>query len=147
MHLAPRHSFIKGLDECLVKFIDISIFKALQSFLRKVWQPAITTNMLFQSITLATLISAAVAQSPAYGQCGGQGWTGSQSCVSGYACKAQSEYYSQCLPGSGKISPSHHENITDCLARRKQPNNHSENHHQVHIISASHQHWRFLIWR
>ena len=61
-------------------------------------------NMLFKSITLATLISTAVAQSPAYGQCGGQGWTGSSSCVSGYTCKAQSQYYSQCLPGSGKFS-------------------------------------------
>lgn len=58
-------------------------------------------KMLFKSITLATLLGSAVAQSPAYGQCGGQGWVGSQSCVSGYTCKAQSEYYSQCLPGSG----------------------------------------------
>ncbi|GAB7328903.1 hypothetical protein MBLNU13_g00767t1 [Cladosporium sp. NU13] len=61
--------------------------------------------MLFNSVTLATLISAAAAQSPAYGQCGGQGWSGSQSCVSGYTCKAQSEYYSQCLPGSGGSNP------------------------------------------
>lgn len=58
-------------------------------------------KMLFKAVTLATLLSAAVAQSPAYGQCGGQGWSGSSSCVSGYTCKAQSQYYSQCLPGSG----------------------------------------------
>lgn len=60
--------------------------------------------MLFKSITLATFLSAAAAQSPAYGQCGGQGWSGSQFCVSGYTCKAQSQYYSQCLPGSGTSS-------------------------------------------
>ncbi|KAK5721886.1 hypothetical protein LTR15_006479 [Elasticomyces elasticus] len=36
----------------------------------------------------------------AYGQCGGSGWTGATSCVSGYYCKATSDYYSQCVPGS-----------------------------------------------
>ena len=34
---------------------------------------------------------------PLYGQCGGQGWTGPTKCASG-TCKAQSQYYSQCLP-------------------------------------------------
>ena len=61
--------------------------------------------MLFKFVTLATIISATAAQSPAYGQCGGQGWSGSSTCVSGYTCKAQSQYYSQCLPGSGKSLP------------------------------------------
>lgn len=61
--------------------------------------------MLFKSITLATLATAAVAQSPAYGQCGGQGWSGSKTCVSGYTCQSQGEYYSQCVPGSGKLFP------------------------------------------
>lgn len=27
-------------------------------------------------------------------------YTGSTSCVSGYTCKVQNEYYSQCIPGS-----------------------------------------------
>ncbi|KAG8922320.1 hypothetical protein FRC02_011946 [Tulasnella sp. 418] len=35
---------------------------------------------------------------PAYGQCGGQGWTGATSCVSGYKCQVSNEYYSQCVP-------------------------------------------------
>jgi hypothetical protein len=64
-----------------------------------------TPSMLFKFITLAALASAAAAQSPAYGQCGGQGWSGSKSCVSGYTCQAQGDYYSQCVPGSGKPSP------------------------------------------
>ena len=32
-----------------------------------------------------------------YGQCGGQGYTGATTCVSGSTCYAQSIYYSQCL--------------------------------------------------
>ncbi|KAK7184786.1 hypothetical protein DPSP01_002242 [Paraphaeosphaeria sporulosa] len=32
-----------------------------------------------------------------YGQCGGQGWTGPTTCKQG-TCKAQSQWYSQCLP-------------------------------------------------
>jgi hypothetical protein len=96
--------------------MDILTFRALHSFSRAPsGKLPPLRKMLFKSITLATLISAAVAQSPAYGQCGGQGWSGSSSCVSGYTCKAQSQYYSQCLPGSGKFFffPIHHENSTD----------------------------------
>ncbi|KAK7032146.1 hypothetical protein VNI00_013320 [Paramarasmius palmivorus] len=40
------------------------------------------------------------AQSPAWGQCGGIGWTGSTTCVSGSTCVKQNDYYSQCIPGS-----------------------------------------------
>lgn len=38
------------------------------------------------------------ALAPLYGQCGGQGWTGPTACVSGATCKANGQYYSQCLP-------------------------------------------------
>ncbi|TDL28306.1 Oligoxyloglucan reducing end-specific cellobiohydrolase [Rickenella mellea] len=34
----------------------------------------------------------------AYGQCGGQGWTGPTVCVSGYKCTYSNPYYSQCIP-------------------------------------------------
>lgn len=34
----------------------------------------------------------------AYAQCGGTGWTGSTTCVSGYTCTYSNTYYSQCLP-------------------------------------------------
>ncbi|KAG8927997.1 hypothetical protein FRC03_011124 [Tulasnella sp. 419] len=34
----------------------------------------------------------------AYGQCGGQGWAGATTCVSGYKCVVSNQFYSQCLP-------------------------------------------------
>jgi uncharacterized membrane protein YgcG len=52
------------------------------------------------SLAVATAAGTAYAQSSAYGQCGGIGWSGSTSCVSGYTCQRQSDYYSQCLPGT-----------------------------------------------
>ncbi|CAE6351689.1 unnamed protein product [Rhizoctonia solani] len=33
---------------------------------------------------------------PKYGQCGGQGWTGGTTCVSGSTCTKLNDYYSQC---------------------------------------------------
>jgi len=56
--------------------------------------------MLRKAVTAVTLIAAAAAQSPAYGQCGGQGWNGATTCVAGYTCIVSNPYYSQCLPGS-----------------------------------------------
>jgi hypothetical protein len=47
----------------------------------------------------AALLPVVTAQSPAWGQCGGIGWTGSKSCVSGTTCTASNEWYSQCIPG------------------------------------------------
>ncbi|KAF0726180.1 hypothetical protein Ae201684P_020424 [Aphanomyces euteiches] len=34
----------------------------------------------------------------AWGQCGGNNYSGSSTCVSGYTCKSVSEWYSQCIP-------------------------------------------------
>lgn len=51
-------------------------------------------------IASAVLAAGVAAQSGAYGQCGGDGWTGATTCVSGYVCTYSSEYYSQCLPGT-----------------------------------------------
>ncbi|KAG5634829.1 hypothetical protein H0H81_000567 [Sphagnurus paluster] len=48
--------------------------------------------------TLLALIPIAAAQSGAWGQCGGIGWTGPTTCVSGYTCTVGNPYYSQCLP-------------------------------------------------
>ena len=60
-------------------------------------------KMVSKSILLAVAAaSRAFAQGAAYAQCGGQGYTGSTTCVSGYTCTYSSQYYSQCLPGSGK---------------------------------------------
>lgn len=52
---------------------------------------------LILSLALAT---GALAQTGAYGQCGGIGFTGSTSCVSGYVCTYENDYYSQCVPGT-----------------------------------------------
>ncbi|PPQ74550.1 hypothetical protein CVT26_007942 [Gymnopilus dilepis] len=46
------------------------------------------------------------AQSPVWGQCGGQGWTGSTTCASGSVCTYSNPYYSQCLPGTASSTPS-----------------------------------------
>ncbi|KAI0359710.1 hypothetical protein OH77DRAFT_1394940 [Trametes cingulata] len=54
---------------------------------------------------LAALIPFALAQSPEWGQCGGIGWTGATTCVSGTVCTVLNPYYSQCLPGSAAPAP------------------------------------------
>jgi len=53
---------------------------------------------------LATALPLVVAQAPIYGQCGGDGWTGATTCVSGSTCTYANPYYSQCVPGSGSGS-------------------------------------------
>ncbi|KAH9894814.1 hypothetical protein C8Q73DRAFT_645382 [Cubamyces lactineus] len=57
------------------------------------------------SVALAFLGSAH-AQSAEWGQCGGIGWTGATTCVSGTVCTVINPYYSQCLPGSASSTPS-----------------------------------------
>ncbi|KAK4232821.1 glycoside hydrolase superfamily, partial [Achaetomium macrosporum] len=46
-----------------------------------------------------------LAQSPLWGQCGGQGWTGPTTCVSGSVCQKNNDWYSQCVPGSRSPAP------------------------------------------
>ncbi|KAK6439605.1 Endoglucanase EG-II [Oleoguttula sp. CCFEE 5521] len=53
---------------------------------------------------VAAAAGTAAAQGAAYAQCGGQGWSGATTCVSGYTCTYSNPYYSQCLPGSGSGS-------------------------------------------
>ncbi|KAF9036210.1 beta-1,4-endoxylanase [Panaeolus papilionaceus] len=55
-------------------------------------------------VALASFVASApltLAQSPLWGQCGGQGWTGPTTCVSGSVCTYSNPWYSQCLPGNG----------------------------------------------
>jgi len=54
---------------------------------------------------IAAAAGTAYAQQAAYAQCGGNGWTGAKSCVSGYTCNVYNEYYAQCIPGSGSAAP------------------------------------------
>ncbi|KAL3426985.1 endoglucanase 3 precursor [Phlyctema vagabunda] len=57
--------------------------------------------MKASQILSATLLAAsAQAQQPAWAQCGGQGYSGATTCVSGYTCTYSNPYYSQCIPGS-----------------------------------------------
>ncbi|KAM5360205.1 hypothetical protein ACJZ2D_013915 [Fusarium nematophilum] len=51
-------------------------------------------------LTLGILAKLALAQSGAWGQCGGQGWNGPTTCVAGYKCTYGNPFYSQCLPSS-----------------------------------------------
>lgn len=51
-------------------------------------------------LALASLLPVAFAQAPQWGQCGGIGWSGATTCVSGSTCTAQNAYYSQCIPGA-----------------------------------------------
>ncbi|KAH9481222.1 Endo-1,4-beta-xylanase A [Psilocybe cubensis] len=53
---------------------------------------------------LLSILPLAIAQSGAYGQCGGIGWTGSTTCISGFTCTYSNPYYSQCLPGTAPTS-------------------------------------------
>nr|P0CT87.1 RecName: Full=4-O-methyl-glucuronoyl methylesterase 1; AltName: Full=Glucuronoyl esterase 1; Short=GE1; Flags: Precursor [Phanerochaete chrysosporium RP-78] len=55
---------------------------------------------------LAAVLPAYVnAQAQEWGQCGGIGWTGATTCVSGTVCTVLNPYYSQCLPGTATTAP------------------------------------------
>ncbi|XP_006454003.1 hypothetical protein AGABI2DRAFT_189329 [Agaricus bisporus var. bisporus H97] len=45
-------------------------------------------------------VSCVLAQQPEWAQCGGIGWTGGTTCVSGCVCTPLNDYYSQCLRGT-----------------------------------------------
>ncbi|KIO28638.1 carbohydrate esterase family 12 protein [Tulasnella calospora MUT 4182] len=56
---------------------------------------------MFSSLLIASLLALGInAQSPVWGQCGGNGWTGATTCVAGSTCVKSNDWYSQCLPGS-----------------------------------------------
>jgi endoglucanase len=58
-----------------------------------------------KSTVLASLFAGgAVAQSGAWGQCGGNNWQGATTCIAGYHCVYQNDWYSQCLPGAASSS-------------------------------------------
>ncbi|KAK5172342.1 uncharacterized protein LTR77_003980 [Saxophila tyrrhenica] len=61
---------------------------------------------MYASILLVVAgASTALAQAAAYAQCGGNGYTGPTSCVSGYKCQYSNPYYSQCVPSGNGGSP------------------------------------------
>ncbi|KAI0757179.1 beta-glucosidase [Daedaleopsis nitida] len=54
--------------------------------------------------SLLLFSGAVLSQQAVYQQCGGIGWTGATTCVSGAVCTKVNDYYSQCLPGSATTS-------------------------------------------
>ncbi|KAG9221383.1 hypothetical protein CCMSSC00406_0009832 [Pleurotus cornucopiae] len=56
--------------------------------------------------SLLVLAPVALAQQTVWGQCGGIGWTGPTTCVSGNECIKQNDWYSQCLPSTATPSSS-----------------------------------------
>ncbi|KAJ3031449.1 hypothetical protein HK097_005452, partial [Rhizophlyctis rosea] len=67
--------------------------------------------MKFALAALALVVPAAMAQSPLYGQCGGQGWSGATTCSQG-VCTYSNAWYSQCLPGSSNPGQTTRPNTT-----------------------------------
>lgn len=62
-------------------------------------------NMKSLLLVLPSLLSGAAAQTVgAYGQCGGNGWTGGVQCVSGFYCSVVNPWYSQCIAGANTLS-------------------------------------------
>ncbi|KAF3162537.1 hypothetical protein TWF106_006818 [Orbilia oligospora] len=57
----------------------------------------------FTILATAALVS---AQAQPWAQCGGSGWTGPTSCVSGWSCVYSNEWYSQCIQSSGGTTAS-----------------------------------------
>ncbi|KAF8589502.1 carbohydrate-binding module family 1 protein [Ramaria rubella] len=78
----------------------MELFVASSIWVFKVSLQVLIGMLLVLAVTLVGLVQLATAQSPAWGQCGGQGWTGATTCVSGYVCTVSNQYYSQCLPGT-----------------------------------------------
>ncbi|THH28296.1 hypothetical protein EUX98_g5893 [Antrodiella citrinella] len=52
------------------------------------------------SLILLATVSVALAQQQEWAQCGGIGWSGATTCVSGTVCTELNSYYSQCIPGA-----------------------------------------------
>ncbi|KAF8184550.1 CEL4a mannanase [Mycena galopus ATCC 62051] len=55
-------------------------------------------------LLLALSLASVRAQSPIFGQCGGENWTGPVTCATGSVCTFQNAFYSQCLPGTATTS-------------------------------------------
>ncbi|KAF7369855.1 Glycoside hydrolase family 5 protein [Mycena sanguinolenta] len=62
-----------------------------------------TTTIPLALVALAA--SSVHGQAGLYGQCGGTGWSGPTTCVSGSVCTVLNDYYSQCLPGTATTTP------------------------------------------
>jgi endoglucanase len=66
---------------------------------------------------IAALASGVASQQTGWGQCGGQGWTGPTTCVSGWTCTFSNPWYSQCLPGGASSSTAATTTVTSTTTR------------------------------
>ncbi|KAJ7328428.1 glycoside hydrolase [Mycena albidolilacea] len=57
-------------------------------------------------LTLALSLTSVAGQAVEWGQCGGMGWMGATTCVSGTVCTELNEWYFQCLPGTATTTVS-----------------------------------------
>ncbi|KAI0373431.1 alpha/beta-hydrolase [Pilatotrama ljubarskyi] len=60
---------------------------------------------LTSALSVIALAGFVAGQAAEWGQCGGIGWTGATTCVSGTACVKLNDYYSQCQPGAAAPPP------------------------------------------
>jgi hypothetical protein len=60
-------------------------------------QPTQATTLRTTTTTSSTPPQPTGGVAPKYGQCGGQGWTGPTQCEAGSTCRAQNQWYSQCM--------------------------------------------------
>ncbi|KAG8904493.1 hypothetical protein FRC01_008706, partial [Tulasnella sp. 417] len=56
-----------------------------------------TTSKTTTTTTKTSTSASATGTVAAYGQCGGIGYTGPTTCVSGWTCVYSNDYYSQCI--------------------------------------------------
>ncbi|KAF9241484.1 hypothetical protein DTO013E5_8783 [Penicillium roqueforti] len=54
-----------------------------------------------KTLAILSLTSLVSAEAAPYAQCGGTGYSGSTTCVSGWTCQYQNDWFSQCLEYSG----------------------------------------------
>ncbi|KAF3937145.1 hypothetical protein ABW19_dt0207848 [Dactylella cylindrospora] len=62
---------------------------------------ASSRRILAAGACISFLLQGVSAQAQPYAQCGGSGWTGATTCVSGWTCVYSNEWYSQCLQATG----------------------------------------------
>ncbi|KAJ7811271.1 hypothetical protein B0H14DRAFT_2606616 [Mycena olivaceomarginata] len=62
--------------------------------------PSRLSSLLISTTALAASYAAAQTQIPVFGQCGGLTYSGSTTCVAGSFCQWESDFFSQCVPGT-----------------------------------------------
>ncbi|THY78430.1 family 10 xylanase [Aureobasidium pullulans] len=106
-HCSGSRSFhqvlLPGLLRATKSFVKTFILRQSTTFL-KMYISTATLSSIVLAASLASAAPAHIKRADAYAQCGGQGFTGASTCVSGYHCAASNDWYSQCVPGSGSGS-------------------------------------------